>query len=156
MFSTIVVGTDGSASAAIAVDHARRLAVTAGATLVVVSAFRPPDHVLLSGLADAEMFMPEQGRITDGRDPRIAAEEIVRHLVRAATAAGVKSEGIVRPGGAARVIGDVATWKGADLIVVGDRGMPAGHRRLGSVPNQLSHHAPCSLLIVPTGAGAPA
>jgi nucleotide-binding universal stress UspA family protein len=39
----------------------------------------------------------------------------------------------------------------ADLIVVGNRGM-SGMKRflLGSVPNKISHHAPCSVLIVNT------
>ncbi len=39
----------------------------------------------------------------------------------------------------------------ADLLVVGNRGM-SGVRRfmVGSVPNRVSHHSPCSLLIVDT------
>jgi nucleotide-binding universal stress UspA family protein len=45
----------------------------------------------------------------------------------------------------------VAENVGADLVVVGNRGM-SGVRRfvLGSVPNKVSHHSPCNLLIVDT------
>lgn len=149
MFSTIVVGTDGSPTAAIAVDHAHRLAAEVKADLVVVTAYRPADHVLLAGLDDAEMFLDDR-REHDRADPHADAESLVAHFVRAATDDGVTAEGIVRPGGAAKVLAEVAVWKRADLLVVGDRGLHGGRRFLGSVANHLSHHAPCSLLIVPT------
>ena len=39
----------------------------------------------------------------------------------------------------------------ADLIVVGNKGMTGARRYiLGSVPNNVSHHAPCSVIIVRT------
>ena len=38
----------------------------------------------------------------------------------------------------------------ADLIVLGSRGMRGARRVLGSVPNKVSHHAPCDVLIVQT------
>jgi nucleotide-binding universal stress UspA family protein len=39
-----------------------------------------------------------------------------------------------------------------DLLVLGNRGMTGVSRflRLGSVPNKVSHHLPCSVLIVKT------
>ena len=54
-------------------------------------------------------------------------------------------------GEAADALIGVAEETGADLIVVGNRGM-SGARRfvLGSVPNTVSHHCPCILLIVDT------
>ena len=46
---------------------------------------------------------------------------------------------------------EVAETEGADLIVVGNKGMTGARRfLLGSVPNQVSHHAPCNVLIVKT------
>ena len=56
-----------------------------------------------------------------------------------------------RPADAATALIDVAEEVGADLLVIGNRGM-SGARRfiLGSVPNKISHHSPCSLLIVDT------
>ena len=49
------------------------------------------------------------------------------------------------------VLLDVATAFHADVIVIGNRGMTGAKRVLGSVPNTLSHHAECAVLIVPTG-----
>jgi nucleotide-binding universal stress UspA family protein len=46
---------------------------------------------------------------------------------------------------------NVAEQEGADLIVVGNKGM-AGVRGkvLGSVPNSVAHRAHCAVLILPT------
>jgi nucleotide-binding universal stress UspA family protein len=45
----------------------------------------------------------------------------------------------------------VAEERGSDLIVVGNKGMTGAKRfLLGSVPNKVSHHAPCSVLIIRT------
>jgi len=45
---------------------------------------------------------------------------------------------------------DVAGQVDADLIVVGNKGMKGARRVLGSIPNAISHQAPCSVLIVDT------
>ena len=55
-----------------------------------------------------------------------------------------------RFGSPAEVLCDIAEHLEADLIVVGNRGMKGGRRFLGSVPNTVSHHAPCSVLIIAT------
>jgi nucleotide-binding universal stress UspA family protein len=66
-------------------------------------------------------------------------------------AEGVSVETYVWPGDAASAIIDVATTAKADVIVVGSRGMSGPARfLLGSVPNKVSHHAPCNVLIVRT------
>ena len=60
-------------------------------------------------------------------------------------------ETFARQGDAADAILDVAEEQRADLIVVGNKGMTGAKRfLLGSVPNKISHHAPCSVLIVRT------
>jgi nucleotide-binding universal stress UspA family protein len=65
--------------------------------------------------------------------------------------AGVKVETFAREGDPADAILDVAEEQGADLIVVGNKGMTGAKRfLLGSVPNKVSHHAPCSVLIIRT------
>ena len=65
--------------------------------------------------------------------------------------AGVRVSTFAREGDAADAILDVAEERGADLIVVGNKGMTGAKRFvLGSVPNKISHHAPCSVLIVRT------
>ena len=72
---------------------------------------------------------------------------------RDAEAAGVsRVETFARVGDAADAILDVAEEQAADLIVVGNKGMTGATRfLLGSVPNKVSHHAPCSVLIVRAG-----
>ena len=45
---------------------------------------------------------------------------------------------------------DIARREGADLIVMGSLGMQGARRVLGSVPNKVSHNAPCDVLIVQT------
>ncbi len=57
---------------------------------------------------------------------------------------------LVRTGDPATVLLDEAE-RGYDLLVVGNKGMTGAARfLLGSVPNKVSHHAPCALLIVRT------
>ena len=64
---------------------------------------------------------------------------------------GVATELYARQGDPADAILDVAEERGADLIVVGHKGMTGARRfMLGSVPHRVSHHAPCSVLIIRT------
>ena len=79
-----------------------------------------------------------------------AAQEIVDR-----TSARLKREGIqvvthVCQGEPAEVLMTVAGEEHAQMIVVGNRGMAGARRVLGSVPNRVSHHARCGVLIVPT------
>jgi nucleotide-binding universal stress UspA family protein len=146
MFETIVVGTDGSETATEAVRQATALArsLGAGARLHLVTAYRPleamyvgPD-VVPSGLA---------GLV----DPRNDARSVVEEAADKVRAEGVEVDVYVWPGDPASAIIDVATTAKADLIVVGSRGMSGAARfLLGSVPNKVSHHAPCNVMIVRT------
>ena len=52
------------------------------------------------------------------------------------------------PGDPAKAILSVANEVGADLIVVGNKGMKGKGRFLGSVPNDIAHQAACAVLIV--------
>jgi nucleotide-binding universal stress UspA family protein len=83
------------------------------------------------------------------REDVLAVLERAREL---AAAGGVEQvETFARQGDAADAIIDIAEEQGCDLIVVGNRGMTGAKRfLLGSVPNKISHHAPCSVLIVRT------
>ena len=68
-----------------------------------------------------------------------------------AARASTDVETFARQGDAADAILDIAEEQRSDLIVVGNRGMTGAKRfLLGSVPNKVSHHAPCSVLIVRT------
>ncbi len=78
-------------------------------------------------------------------------DAILAEAEREVSEAGVKVHTFARQGEPADAILDVAEEQGADLIVVGNKGMTGAKRfLLGSVPNKVSHHAPCSVLIVRT------
>ncbi|MGB3953296.1 MAG: universal stress protein, partial [Solirubrobacterales bacterium] len=146
LINTIIVGTDGSDTASQAVVQAGELAEKLGASLVIVSAFDPvPEGRLkkerVEAPADVEWAINEREDV-DSMLSQISAPLLER---------GVEVRTAARQGNPADAILDVAEEEHADLIVVGNKGM-AGARRflLGSVPNKISHHAPCSVLIVRT------
>lgn len=146
MFSRIVVGTDGSETAAEAVRQAVDLAKIAGASLSIVSAYEPVPKRRLEG---------EQAGAPADVQHEIGPREDV-NLVLDAAAAAAKAEGLdvqTHPveGGPSDALLSVAEETNADLIVVGNKGMTGAKRfLLGSVPNNVSHHAPCSVMIVRT------
>lgn len=75
--------------------------------------------------------------------------ERVLKAARADLGEGIATRTVV--GDAADKILEVAETEGADLIVIGNKGMTGARRfLLGSVPNQVSHHAQCNVLIVKT------
>jgi nucleotide-binding universal stress UspA family protein len=86
-------------------------------------------------------------------DMRIAGEEICARVRTEAQRADVSAEVHNVEGDPADVLISIAETVDADLVVVGNRGM-SGIKRfvLGSVPNKVAHHCPCSLLIVNTDA----
>ncbi|MBK5218275.1 MAG: universal stress protein [Thermoleophilia bacterium] len=146
MFTRIVVGTDGSETAAEAVHQAVDLAKLSGAQLSIVSAYAPVPERRVKG---------EQSAAPADVQHEIGPREDV-NLVLDAAAADARKEGIevqIHPVEAdpADAILNVAEQVKADLIVVGNKGMTGARRYLlGSVPNNVSHHAPCSVIIVRT------
>jgi nucleotide-binding universal stress UspA family protein len=136
VFETVVVGADGSETAADAVRKSIELVKLTGGRLHVVTAYR---HEQLTAPGDPEA--------PGGLGSRDVAESILADHVSRARVNGIESEGHARSGDAANAICDVATEVGADLIVVGNKGMAGMRRVLGSVPNSVAHHAPCDVLI---------
>src|SRR5262249_3983164 len=146
MFRSIVVGTDGSDTARKAVEEAIDLAKSVGASISVVSAYEP---VPQARLREEAKQMPED--IQWMVNPREEVDATLADAADAVREAGVEVERFAREGDPADAILDVAEERGADLIVVGNKGMTGARRfLLGSVPNKVSHHAPCSVLIVRT------
>jgi nucleotide-binding universal stress UspA family protein len=146
MFKSIAVGTDGSETATDAVRQAVDLARAVGATLRLVSAYEPvPAHRLKEERREA----PED--LQWAINPREDVDATLEAAVALARDAGVSAEIYPRQGDPADAILDVAEETDADLIVVGNKGMTGAKRfLLGSVPNKVSHHAPCSVLIIRT------
>jgi nucleotide-binding universal stress UspA family protein len=146
MFARIVVGTDGSETAKRAVQEAAELAKQTGASLDVVSAFEP---VPSSRLREERLQAPSD--IEHAVNPHEDVNAILAEAERDVAESGVAVRTFARQGEAANAILDVAEEENADLIVVGNKGMTGAKRfLLGSVPNQVSHHAPCSVLIIRT------
>jgi nucleotide-binding universal stress UspA family protein len=146
MFRTIVVGTDGSETAGKAVAQAAELAAQVDATLLVVSAFEPVSGARLREEAEQA---PDDVRWMV--NPREDVDATLSSATELAELQGVATRTFARQGDPADAILDVAEEQGADLIVVGNKGMTGAKRfLLGSVPNKVSHHAPCSVLIVRT------
>ncbi len=146
MFGSIVVGTDGSETAGEAVRQATDLAKAVGAAVHVVSAFEPIGN---------QRLREERTQVPDDMQWMVHQREDVEATLRQAAErieeAGVQAETYARQGDPADAILDVAEEENADLIVVGNKGMTGAKRfLLGSVPNKVSHHAPCSVLIIRT------
>lgn len=146
MFRSIVVGTDGSDTATQAVRQAIELARSIGARIELVSAYEPVSD---ARLREQSIVVPEDLQwIINPRADVLATLEAAAGEIRAA---GVEVEVFARQGDPADAILDVAEERGSDLIVVGNKGMTGAKRfLLGSVPNKVSHHAPCSVLIIRT------
>jgi nucleotide-binding universal stress UspA family protein len=146
MFGSIVVGTDGSETAGEAVRQATELAKAVGAKIALVSAFEPVGN---QRLREERQEVPEdvQWMVNERED----VEATLRDAAEQVEAAGVEVETFSRQGDPADAILDVAEEQNADLIIVGNKGMTGAKRfLLGSVPNKVSHHAPCSVMIIRT------
>jgi nucleotide-binding universal stress UspA family protein len=146
MFGSIVVGTDGSETAGEAVRQAAELASAIGAKVHLVSAFEP-----VSG----QRLREERVEAPDDMQWAVNAREDVDATLKDAAEkvkeGGAQVETYARQGDPADAILDVAEEEKADLIVVGNKGMTGAKRfLLGSVPNKVSHHAPCSVMIIRT------
>ena len=146
MFQRIVVGTDGSETASEAVRQAIELAKRSDAALDIVAAFEP---IPQGRLREEQSEAPAD--VQYGVGPREDVNVILDNAGGEAKREGVAVEVYPREGDPADAILDVAEETGADLIVVGNKGMTGAKRfLLGSVPNKVSHHAPCGVYIVRT------
>lgn len=144
-YETVVVGTDGSETAQLAVRHAARFAAKSGGRLVIVTAYEPQDDEIA-----------KQGRVPDDirwmLTDKNLAEERAREGKEIAAAEGVSRVTVqALSGNPAEVLIDTAETFGANLIVVGSKGLSSPARFiLGSVASDVSHHAPCDVFIAHT------
>jgi nucleotide-binding universal stress UspA family protein len=146
VFRSIVVGTDGSDTAQKAVDAAVELARLSGAQLEIVSAYEP---VSRARLRDEKRQVPAD--LQWMVNPREEVDATLADAAERVAESGVEPRTYAREGDPADAILDVAEELGSDLIVVGNKGMTGAKRfLLDSVPNKVSHHAPCSVMIIRT------
>ena len=138
MLEVIAVGTDGSSTAEGAVAMAAELARRYEAQLVLLSAFgegedRPPGPE-----AELEWESSSAARL----------QERLSRMERQLRGEGLECSTRIDEGKPADVLVRLAEECDADVLVVGNRGMQ--RKVLGSVPNTVTHKAPCSVLVLKT------
>lgn len=133
----IIVGTDGSSTADVAVDQAGELAQALGA----------PVHVVC---VPSALSGTESSRLTTAQ--QVVAEGGDRLRSRGITVQTNVPEG----DDAALALVAVAEEADAQMVVVGNKGMTGIRRLLGSLPNRVSHEARRGVLVVRTTSGPPA
>lgn len=138
MFETVVVGADGSATAANAVQTAIGLVKLTGGKLHIVTAYKPQQFSSPDSKVDAYLKSLGTSQL---------AESLLAELAAQARVAGVEAQTHQSTSAPADAICEVAAEVQADLIVVGNKGMSGMRRVLGSVPNSVAHQAPCGVLI---------
>jgi nucleotide-binding universal stress UspA family protein len=140
MYSKIAVGTDGSETASEAVRAAVELARRCDAELVLLSAFADAGGQLDRADASVELQWTFS--------PAARLKEILARTEAEVRRDGIECSTLAEPGDPAEVLIRLVEESGADVLVIGNKGM---HRRvLGSVPNTVTHNAPCSVLVVKT------
>lgn len=141
MISTVAVGTDGSATAAEAVQIAADLARRFDADLVLLSASQEAkESAPRRAHADKELQW--------AFSPSARAREILERAQKDAQRQGISCRTLIDEGDPAEVLVRLAGECDADLLVIGNKGMK--RRVLGSVPNTVTHKAPCSVFVVKT------
>ncbi len=143
MIATVAVGTDGSGTADKAVRAAIDLARAYEAKVVFISAYRPVD--------DARLRREQRDAPPDSHwriNPTEDVDAVLRDAEERATERGLTWASEATEGDPADVIVTLAEKHGADVIVVGNKGMQ--RRVLGSVPNTVTHKATCHVFVVKT------
>jgi nucleotide-binding universal stress UspA family protein len=143
MFERIVVGTDGSPTATLALEQAAQLAAQSGAALHIVSGYQPKTGLRVTGAGSGvEAWMVGSSDEVEG---------ILQDAADVARRAKVTVKTHHESGDPAKALVTIAKQVDADLIVVGNRGMKGVKRFvLGSVPNDVAHKASCAVLILKT------
>ena len=143
MVQTVAVGTDGSGTADKAVEFAIELAGRYEARIVFISAYVPArESHLHRESADA----PEDTQWSS--NPAEEIDATLRDCEERAEAKGLRWASEAREGDPAKILVQLAESNEADVLVIGNKGMQ--RKVLGSVPNSVTHNAPCSVMIVKT------
>ena len=136
----IIVGLDGSEGSRAALRWAARTAAAQGAGLRAVAAWQYPASAVIPA-GPAQLIGPEE------MDERTCDE--VRSVVREELQAGAdRVEVEAGRGPAAPVLLGVATRTGADMLVLGARGLGGfAGLLLGSVSQECVEHSPCPVVV---------
>lgn len=141
MFRRILVPIDGSEPALRAARLAATMAGEQGAEVVLLTVVSVPQSLVM--VAGIQQDVVEEYIEQVSRDALVAAEVVVRE-------AGLKVETKVEVGIASEVIIQQAQALGADLVVMGKRGLGGLHGLLvGSVSGRVAHRLPVPVMLVP-------
>jgi len=140
MISTVAVGTDGSATAEEAVRQAADIARRYGAKLVLLSAYQSSR----GSPTDASQDIERQW----ASNPSARLATLLERTEARLRSEGIECETLTDEGDAGDVLVRLASECGADMLVIGNKGMK--RRVLGSVPNTVAHNADCSVMVVKT------
>jgi nucleotide-binding universal stress UspA family protein len=140
----IVVGVDGSDGARRALQWAAEEARLRGARLLAIHTWHVPPLVMGTGPLD-----PPTALDADTLERiETSAQELLERELAAVDHSGVELDKLVEPRNPVDALLESA--RDADLLVVGTRGHGGfTDLLLGSVSQQVSHHAPCPVVIVP-------
>ena len=147
----IVLGEDGSSSAAAAAGTVRRWSALHGAPIRVLSV-ADVDPQWNPWLRGAEMRAAQAASTTSMHENQ---EALPRSTAAALEKAGLVAEGVVANGNPAHRLVEAAVDWDADLIVVGTHGHGGLGPIVGSVARAVLYHAPCSVLVVPEPPSSP-
>jgi nucleotide-binding universal stress UspA family protein len=150
-YTTVLVGTDGSESSFRAVDRAATVAADAGATLLLLTAYRPMNA---REVQDARQALGDEAYKVSGSTP---AEDVLRDAADRAKGLGALNvETLAVEGDPVDALVQTVDARKVDLLVVGNRGLNSlAGRLLGSVPANITHKAACDVLIVHTTGKGP-
>jgi nucleotide-binding universal stress UspA family protein len=138
----IVVGVDGSQESLRAVAWCAQYGVALGAEIIAVHAIELPVYPSTVGAFAVPLFSPAD----HDRLQVVVITEWCDQLTRAK----VPFRSVLSAGYPANLIRATAEAEGADLVVVGRRGLGGfAALVLGSTSHQLSHHLDRPLVIVP-------
>lgn len=140
----IVVGIDGSPSSREALEYAVAEAKCHGGKVTAVHVYELASPMMLAEGVTLPTVLTDDVR----EEAERRAERILEETVAVPDRDMVVTQAIEGP--VARTLLQVA--EGADLIVIGSRGL-GGFRGLllGSVAHKLVHHATCPVVVIPHG-----
>ena len=155
MFNRILVAIDCLEEDRSTFDFALSLVKATEAELMLLHVFSPeeknyPNPFIFSG-TESDYMDESLWKIYQQEWQKLEQQglDLLRSLAAEATAAGVKTEFTQEFGTPGNTICDLAQTWSAELILIGSRGLTGIKEMfLGSVSNYVTHHSPCSVLVV--------
>jgi nucleotide-binding universal stress UspA family protein len=134
----ILVAVDGFPASEKALEVAVKLAQQDGGQLAAVAVLERPDHPHLEALGEGILAQVRQQQMQD----------VLQAAANFAQSRGVRLMPLLREGHPAESIITCAEEQGVELLVVGSDNGSSVRPGLGGTADQVSSHAPCTVMIV--------